>query len=81
VDGLLESLTASQLLRWQEFADLEPFGPQAEEWRFGVLVALLAAANGVKGAEPGTYFPSLKGDAEMTPEQLVDVAMMMAGRV
>lgn len=44
-DLLLPRLTSGQWSDWLAFARLEPFGPQREDRRAGVLASLIANAN------------------------------------
>jgi hypothetical protein len=45
VDGMLRSRSARQLMEWLRFAELEPFGPEREDYRTGAVVNVMANAH------------------------------------
>lgn len=47
VDGLLDSISSSQWIEWQAFHELEPFGPERDDERAGIVCETIALANGV----------------------------------
>lgn len=52
---MLRSMTARQLLEWQTFAELEPFGEDREDARFGSVVQVMANANRNPQKRPRPY--------------------------
>jgi hypothetical protein len=53
-------MTATELSHWKAYSVLEPFGPMREEYRIGVICATLAAVNGIKNIDSGSFFPLTK---------------------
>ncbi|MEY8203803.1 MAG: DUF4035 domain-containing protein [Bermanella sp.] len=45
IDSMLASLTGLQMLEWEYFYQVEPFGAEVEELRFGNICATLANIN------------------------------------
>jgi hypothetical protein len=82
-------MTARQLLEWQTFAALEPFGEDREDARFGAVVQVVANANRNPKRKPRPF--TLEdctlsgGDAlgasrrrRQTPQEMKAVARMWA---
>lgn len=62
VDKMLGEMTASQLTEWAAYASLEPWGPEVDDQRAGVIAATVANMAGKvlpKGKEltPADLFP------------------------
>ena len=64
MDEWYRTTPARVLLRWQAFADLEPFGPLREDQRAAKVVAWTAAGKGVTLRDEDV-FPSLAPPAEL----------------
>lgn len=56
VDEMLHGLTGLQMYEWEQFYQVEPFGAQVEELRFGNICAVLANIN--RDSKQSAYSPS-----------------------
>lgn len=54
VDAMARSLTAKQLLEWEAYEDLEPFGELRQDYRIASIVTMLANINRGKGKKAYT---------------------------
>ena len=52
---MLRSMTAMQLREWMEFAELEPFGEDREDARFGSVVQVLMNVHRSSKHHPSPY--------------------------
>lgn len=60
VRQLLEEIDSSELTEWIAYSVIEPFGPEADDYRAGVMPALHANSNrrdGSKAFRPRDFFP------------------------
>lgn len=71
-------MTSEEFLGWQEYANLEPFGPRQEELRFALLVQAILAASWKSSEVPGleTIAPSLK-DVPATSRKSKDLEVKL----
>ena len=65
MDRLLAGLTSRQITEWMAYAELEPFGPLADDRRAGVIAAALTntafgRSKGAKTYVPADFFSSLR---------------------
>lgn len=68
---------------WEAFYALEPFGPEADDVRFGQLTALIANANRAKGQPPVKTSDAMLGFREKpvpTGAELKDKILAAFGR-
>lgn len=83
-DYLLKYLTSRQITEWFAYYKIEPFGPHAEEMRFGIIGALLVnffTRKPNKVADPRNYTLSLAPKVRTTPEVgLVDKLVTFFGK-
>lgn len=47
-------MTVEELQEWQAYAQLEPFGPEMDFWRAGLIAATFANLHRKKGKKPYT---------------------------
>lgn len=47
-----QRVSAAELTEWMEFFRLEPFGPEVESWRAGMIASVVANVNRGKGTKP-----------------------------
>lgn len=47
-------MSARTFAEWQAYCSIEPFGPQADYWRAGVIAAMIANVNRKKNQQPFT---------------------------
>lgn len=71
-------MSARTFAEWQAYCALEPFGPQADYWRAGVIAAMIANVNRKKNQQPFTpedFMPkSLRAEpVEGSAEQRADI--------
>jgi hypothetical protein len=45
-------MSARTFAEWQAYCSLEPFGPQADFWRAGMIASMIANVNRKKNAQP-----------------------------
>lgn len=61
VRQLLDEIDSSELTEWMAYAGLEPFGPEADDYRAGVMPALHANSNRRSDSQtpfrPRDFFP------------------------
>lgn len=61
VRRLLDEIDSSELTEWIAFSVIEPFGPEADDYRAGVMPALHANSNrrdsGARPFRPRDFFP------------------------
>ena len=72
VDEMLHRMSSRELAEWMAFSELEPFGGQQEDGRFGVIACLIASIYRGKNSpvpSPGDFFTSLKVDGSEKPQQ------------
>jgi len=50
-------ITSAEFTAWQAYADLEPFGPDAEAWRAGTIAATIANAYRDRKRKPQPFVP------------------------
>lgn len=60
---MLAEMTWEQFRAWQEYAELEPFGPQREDYRAGVIASTVVNASpakkrGARPVKPTDFFPA-----------------------
>jgi hypothetical protein len=69
-DYLLKCLTSRQISEWIAYFKIEPFGPPAEEMRFGVLAASTLLPHVKKGTkiDPRDFTVSLKPETKNKPD-------------
>lgn len=75
---MLEQMTASQFAEWMAYAEVEPFGPQADDIRHGQLMSMTANINRDTKARPAAFTaadfmlapPPRPEVPEETPQQL-----------
>jgi hypothetical protein len=74
VDRMLRRLTAKQFYEWQVFASLEPFAPEREDIRTGLLVMVQANAHRKKGTKAWTLAECtpMFGDSEAPKKKILD---------
>lgn len=73
VDGMLRSMTARQFREWSVFAELEPFGEDREDARFGSIVQIISNVHRdrkKKRAPFELYECTLAGGDVPTPEEV-----------
>ncbi len=63
-------MSRGELLEWQAFYELEPFGPAREDLRAGTIAAMLSS----NGATPGTFFPNLKAEGDPGGTSMLDMS-------
>ena len=72
VDEMLHRMSSRELAEWMAFSELEPFGGQQEDGRFGVIACLIASIYRGKNSpvpSPGDFFASLKSDKSERHQQ------------
>lgn len=61
VEELLDSISSRELTEWMVFFQLEPFGAEIENWRFGMLAAVMAKLHGHRGSvKPDDFMPKAR---------------------
>ena len=73
-------MTASQFAQWMAYAEVEPFGPQADDIRHGQQMSLTANINRDTKARPAPFTaadfmlapPEKQKQPEETPQQIAD---------
>lgn len=72
-------MTAEELQEWQAYAQLEPFGPEMDFWRAGMIAATIANVNRKKGKKPYTaedFMPRSIGKRKrrkaQTPDEMLN---------
>jgi hypothetical protein len=72
-------MSARTFAEWQAYCSIEPFGPQADYWRAGVIASMIANVNRKKNQQPFTpedFMPKslrdepIEGSASMRAEIL-----------
>lgn len=71
-------MSARTFVEWQAYYSIEPFGPEAEYWRAGMIAAMIANVNRKKNQQPfkpEDFMPkSLQGEKKrMNAEQQAQV--------
>jgi hypothetical protein len=51
----MEEMSATEMLYWRAYYELEPFGPPAEDWRLATVSSLLAETNRDRKRRPKPY--------------------------
>jgi hypothetical protein len=78
VRELLATVSSSELAEWEAFYAVEPFGPEQEEIRAGIIATLLANQWRKHPVKIGQLFPSLKRESRWdTPEGQVELARFL----
>lgn len=65
-------MSARTFAEWQAYSTIEPFGPQAEFWRAGMMACMIANVNRKKNQQPfkpEDFMP--KGLVEQAPKEVV----------
>lgn len=61
VEELLGRISSQELTEWMAYAQVEPFGAEIENWRFGMLAAVhVNLANPRAKAKPDDFVPRAK---------------------
>lgn len=74
-DKLAEELTSQEFSEWIAFYRIEPFGPQVDDLRAGVIAATMAntgRAKNSKAYQPADFFPSLRDEPDNSDRMTVD---------
>ena len=73
-----------ELVEWEAFYNIDPFGSEREDWRFGVIASVLCNIHKEKNAPPfkPTDFmlsvaQSEPGEEEQAPEEQFAIAKML----
>lgn len=69
-------MSARTFAEWQAYCSIEPFGPEAEYWRAGLIASMTANANRKKGKDP--FKPEDFMPKSMQPEPIEGSASMRA---
>jgi len=75
---MLREMSSAQFAEWMAFAELEPFGGLREDYRAGLLMAVVAncapfRGKGARVWNPWDFFRTLRRP-EQTPRQIAAVA-------
>jgi len=57
---MLASMSASQLRNWRRYFEIEPWGPIRDDYRFGLLIALLESWMSGQTVDPRDIFSTLR---------------------
>ena len=77
VRELGERMDSYEFREWMEYADLEPFGPEVDDWHAGIIASTVANSQRVRGPAYKPQDFMLRGaEPEQTDEQ--QIAFMRA---
>lgn len=83
VAQLLRELTVDELIEWQAYSRIEPFGFEIENFRAGVVaatVANVAPRKGGKALKPSDFYPVVGQRSGLTERQERELAERRARR-
>lgn len=73
-------MSARQFVEWQAYCAVEPFGPQAEYWRAGLIASVIANVNRTKKSQkaftPEDFMPQMMTTQPDDPQQDVSAAVV-----